>query len=178
MQSTPNLKITCWNSRGFSGAIPYLRKLLGENDIVAISEHWLHGNRLEQLYEATSKFYVCARASKFAAPENYGTSRGQGGGGGGVALYWRKDLVGVSEITNVIHDRICGIRLQTISGGVINIFSVYLPAIGCGEDYGAVLDDLAEILELREQGSLNIVCGDCNGDLGLAGGPRGVLPSE
>ena len=169
MQSTPKLKIACWNSRGFSGAIPYLRQLVKENDIVAISEHWLHGNRLNQLYEIASDVNICARASKAASAENYGVKRGQGG----VALVWKKHLGGASEITNVIHDRICGIRLQSDSGGVVNIFSVYLPAMGCGDDYAACIDDLAEILESREQGSTSVVCGDCNGDIGNLYGSRG-----
>ena len=35
------------------------------------------------------------------------------GGGGGVAIIWRSSIAGICEITNIIHDRICGIRLST-----------------------------------------------------------------
>ena len=171
MSSTPNLKITSWNARGFAGAVPYLRKLVKDNDIVAVSEHWLHGNKLNRLAEVSDKVNFCARASQFSKPENYGIKRGQGG----VALFWKKELVGVSEFTSIIHDRICGIRLQTERGGILNIFSVYLPAMGCGEDYGSCLDDMAEVLESRELESVSIICGDCNGDIGRnrgVGNPR------
>ena len=172
MKSTSSIKIACWNSRGFSGAIPYLRKLVKHNDIVAVAEHWLHGNKLNRLSEVSSEVNFCARASKFSDPECYGIRRGQGG----VALLWRKDLAGVSEFTSIIHDRICGIRLQTERGGIINIFSAYLPAVGCGEDYESCLDDLAEILESREQDSVSIICGDLNGDVGNRIEGRGKRP--
>ena len=170
MGSTNKIKIACWNSRGYTGAIPYLRKLTADNDIVAVSEHWLHGNKLNRLSEVSADFNFCARASKLSGPENYGVRRGQGG----VALFWRKSMIGIREFTSIIHDIICGIRLQTEHGGVLNIFSVYLPAMGCGEDYEACLDDLAEILESREHDSSSIICGDLNGDVGKEIGTRGL----
>ena len=169
MERGPNqLKIACWNSRGFSAAMPYLRKLLKENDVVAIAEHWLHDNRLSLLEDVASDIRVHGRASNFAKADNYGTKRGQGG----VALLWKSNLIGVTEISNIIHDRICGIRIATQDGGVLNVFSVYMPAQGCGEDLDVCLDDLAEILSSMEQGSTNVVCGDFNADMGSKGGPR------
>ena len=140
-----------------------------ENNIVAISEHWLHENRLGMFNEIAGDIRFCGRASNFAKADNYGTRRGQGG----VALLWKYNMVGVTEISNVIHDRICGIRIATKDGGTLNIFSVYLPAQGCGEDFEACLDDLAEIIESREQGSMNIIFGDFNADMGSLGGSRG-----
>ena len=59
-----------------------------------------------------------------------------------------------------------------IKGGVIYIYSVYLPAQGSGEDYNTVLDDLTEIIENREDRSSYIICGDTNADMGYLGGPR------
>ena len=93
-----------------------------------------------------------------------------------VAIIWRSSIAGICEITNIIHDRICGIRLSSDKGGIINIFSVYLPAQGSGEDLVSCLDDLAEILESREAGDLNIICGDFNADVGNEGGPRAPNP--
>ena len=49
---------------------------------------------------------------------------------------------------------------------------MYLPAQGSGEDFGAVLDDLAEMIEARGETSSFIICGDMNADLGHKGGPR------
>ena len=65
--------------------------------------------------------------------------------------------------SNIIHDRICGIRVPTSDSGIINVFAIYLPARGCGED----LESCLEILESREQGTQNILCGDFNADVGL-----------
>ena len=172
MQNHNSIKLACWNSRGFNTAIPYLRELIKENEILAIAEHWLHENKLSSFNDLCGDINFCGRASKFASAENYGTKRGQGG----VALVWNKNISGISEITNIIHDRICGIRFVTGEGGTINIFSVYLPAQGSGEELEACLDDLAEILESREAGDLNIVCGDFNADVGNQGGPRGIKP--
>ena len=67
----------------------------------------------------------------------------------------------------------CGIRLETKGGAIINIFSIYQPAQGSPEDFGTSIDDLCEIVESREMGSLSIICGDTNADLGTMGGPRG-----
>ena len=172
MQNHNQIKLACWNTRGFNTAIPYLRKLVHSNDIVAIAEHWLHENKLSSLNEIANDISFCGRASNFARAENFGTKRGQDG----VALLWKNDINGISEITDIIHDRICGIRLGTKDGGVVNIFAVYLPAQGSGEELGPCLDDLAEILYSREPGNLNIICGDFNAYLGSEGGPRGIKP--
>ena len=168
-------KICCWNMLGFAGSVPYLRYLCKRFDIVAVSEHWLHGNRLHKFNDISSDCAFHAVASKFATAENYGTKRGQGG----VALIWKKALGGISKIDKLIHDRICGIRLQTQNKRVFNIFSVYLPAQGSPECYSSCLDDLYDILDAGDPGSTAIVCGDMNGDLGKVGSQRGVgVPSR
>ena len=71
-------------TRGFAGAVPYLRKLVRDNDGVAEAEHWLHNNRLTKHSEVSNEVYVCGRSSKYASADNHGTKRGQGG----VALLW------------------------------------------------------------------------------------------
>ena len=168
MQREKYINIACWNTRGFNTAIPYLRELVDNNDIVAVAEHWLHECKLSRLEEISDKIVFCGRSSKFASDENYGAKRGQGG----VALLWKQDMVGVTVISNIIHDRICGIRVPTAECGVLNIYAVYLPAKGCGEDLETCIDDLAEILESSEQGAQNILCGDFNADVGRLGGCR------
>ena len=140
--------------------------------MVAVAEHWLHENQLSLLSQISDKVSICGRSSNAARAENYGTRCGQGG----VAILWRKSIGGggglVTEISNIIHDRICGIRISTVGGGVVNDFLVYMPAQGCGEDRDTCLDDLAEILSSREQGAINIVCGDFNADMGNRGGSK------
>ena len=136
--------------------------------MVAVAEHWLHDNRLALLGYISSEICYHGRSSNYAKAENYGTKRGQGG----VALIWKSNMSGVTEISNIIHDPICGIRVATKNGGILNIFSVYLPAQGGGEELQPCLDDLAEVIDSREQGSINVICGDFNADMGRKGGTR------
>ena len=162
------LRIANWNSRGFSAAVPYLRHILEINDIVSVSEHWLHRNQLYKLKEVDNDFNCLGRASKAATEAFYGVRRGSGG----VAIYWRKNISGVSPLLNVNHDRVCGIRLQTTNNCIMYVLSVYLPAAGSPEDLSSVLDELSGIIESLDEGSTCIVTGDFNGDIGTQGGPR------
>ena len=73
-----NIRLTTWNMRGMTAAIPYLKSILADNDIVTINEHWLHANRLDLLESLTSEFQVVARSSKYANSDSYGITRGQG----------------------------------------------------------------------------------------------------
>ena len=182
MNGKDTLKIACWNSRGFRSAVPYLRQLVEDYDVVGVCEHWLHGNRLCALEDVTSSHYVHARASDAASDAHYGSGRGQGG----IALFWRKELKSVSVIPNTLFDRACGIRFQNGAGGVCYIWCVYMPAMCADEDLGASLDVLSEIVEGRDPGAELIVLGDFNGDIGGVRGyntfrapsPRGVLVSD
>ena len=162
--------IGSWNARGYLSATPYLREKLRVVDILAVSEHWLHANRLGILSSISDSHEVHAHASRASSAENYGSRRGQGG----VAIFWRKDIPGISKVTDIIHDRICAIRLQTVDGQVFYFLSVYLPAQGANEGLEASLDELSEVIDSIEGGSHIIVCGDFNGDIGVLGGPRGV----
>ena len=162
------ISIVCWNTRGLVASLPYLNKLMVKNDIIAISEHWLHSNKLRTLNNISNDFNVIARSSKYADASEYGYKRGQGG----VALFWRKTLGGVSPITTIKHDRFCGMRLQCDDGRVLNILSVYMPSPGSPDDYNEVMDELADVINGMDEGSLTIVCVDFNGDVGHLGGPR------
>ena len=53
---TYDLKIAAWNSRGVAAAIPYIKTLLKENDIVVIEEHQLYDN---ELYKLRDICYSC-----------------------------------------------------------------------------------------------------------------------
>ena len=158
--------------RGFRSSVPYIRKLIAENDIVLLSEHWLHHNRLHLFNEYFNDVEVFARSSRFSDAEAYGGSRGQGG----VAILWGKYLNGVVPLVDLVHDRFCGIRVQLPEGAGLNIFSIYMPAVGCGEDLGCTLDELSGALESRPPGDITIIGGDFNGDIGREGGHRGTRP--
>ena len=166
------LRVACWNTRGFSAAIPCLRELLSKNDVVAISEHWLHNNRLNLLNEASDKFFTHGRASRNASEESYGLQRGMGG----VAIFWRKDMKGISKLETITHDRICGIRIQCQKGPAVVVLSVYMPASGSNDNLSVSLEELEGIIDSFEEETIPIICGDFNGNIGTSGGPRGTGP--
>ena len=149
-----------------------MQKLLTEVDVLAISEHWLHANRLEVLNGICDTHHVVARSSNSSAAEFFGSRRGQGG----VAIFWRKSIPGFSKVGEIIHDRVCVIRYQPKQGDVHFFLSVYLPAQGSDDDLATVLDEISEVIESREPGSHIILLGDFNGDVGKWGGPRSPRP--
>ena len=163
-----DIAIACWNTRGFLTSVPYLKQLLQNNDIIAISEHWLHANRLQDLNGISNEFNCISRASKHSGAEVYGIRRGQGG----VALFWRKSLAGASPMSDITHDHICGLRIQLKTGQVINIFSIYLPTQGSCDNFDITMDELVSIINSKEDHAFNIVAGDFNGDVGYLGGHR------
>ena len=162
------LSIAAWNSRGLVASVPYLRELMRSNDIICLSEHWLISNRLNSLGEISDDFNVIARASAHSDASKYGITRGQGG----VAILWRKSLSGISPMEQITHDRVCGIRTQTDSGLVLNIYSVYLPSPGCCDNFEVAIDEIAEVINTGETGTCTLLCGDFNADMGYMGGKR------
>ena len=163
-----NISLACWNSRGLTSALPYLNKLFKSHDFICISEHWQHANRLNTLNDISADFDVISRSSKHADSSKYGFSRGQGG----VALFWRRDIKGVTPVTSLTNDRICGVRFQPLSGRTINIYSIYLPSPGSSDSYESTLDDIAGLISEQSDGSLSIFCGDWNADMGYLGGQK------
>ena len=167
-----NITISSWNSRGLVAALPYLNKLMLTSDIITISEHWLQENRLNVLLEISNDFNVVARSSKHAGAGSYGSIRGQGG----VALLWRKSLAHITPISNLTHDRICGVRVPLQDGRTLLVYSVYLPSQGSKEDFRYVLDEIYDIVYNDNPNELCMICGDFNGDVGYLGGPRSTRP--
>ena len=156
------LNLACWNSRGMTTAVPYLRQLMETNDIIAVNEHWLHKNRLVFLELISENFLYHAIASNAAGAENFGLKRGQGG----VALFWRRGIKGISPITSIQHDRICGIRLNSPSHGLMVILSVYLPDSSSRDNFDMCLEQLFSIVDSMDDGARVIILGDFNADLG------------
>ena len=164
-----SLTISCWNSRGMASSIPYLLKLMKTNDIIALSEHWLYPNRLHVLNDISEEFSCIARSSRHCRSEHYG-KRGFGRGQGGVALLWKTSLNGISPMPEIVHDRVCGIRLQTRYGKVIIFLSVYFPS--SRNNYKEFSEELGAIIEDLEEGSSVVILGDFNGDVGNCFGTR------
>ena len=156
MDDVRELRIGCWNCIGFRSSAPYIVKLLENHDVLAISEHWLHNNRLRVLNELRQTHAVHAIASRHSSDEHNGSRRGQAG----VAIFWRKSISGFSAVTDIVHDRICALRYQDMDGNVIIFISVYMPAQGSPEDLATCLDDLSEIVETREIGARIVIAGD------------------
>ena len=169
MQSTKNLTTICtWNSRGLNSSIPYLRELIKSYDIILINEHWLHECRHNFVEQISASVNYIIRSSKYSSSESYGFKRGQGG----VMILWDKTISGITPINEIVHDRICAIRVQNVNGTVFNIYNVYMPAQGCADDLAVTLDELGAILDNSEANAYNIIGGDLNGDMGNLGGPR------
>ena len=159
------LDICTWNARGLNASIPYLRSLFKSNDIICVTEHWLHQNRLSKLNEISEKMSVFGRSSKFSQGESFGFSKGQGG----IALLWKDSFKSVFPLCQIDHDTICGIHIQTGNASTLNIFCVYLLSRGCEGDLQVNLDELSAILEGTKAGAHNIICGDFNADIGSKG---------
>ena len=168
-KSHNSLKIGCWNARGFSASVPFVREMLERNAVFMVNEHWLHFNKLHLLNEIDSNFNWHARASKFSSEERYGLKRGQGG----VAIFWNKNLNGISVIETLDHDRICAIRMENQNGTAFIFISVYLPANGSKENMSVIIDELAGFIDDLGHECIPIIAGDFNGHLGTLGGPRG-----
>ena len=75
------------------------------------------------------------------------------GGQGGVATFWRNNIAGISKVSDIIHDRICALRLQIDDTRVFYFISVYLPAQGASEDLDASIDELSVIVNSIEEGA-------------------------
>ena len=92
---------------------------------------------------------------------------------GGVAIFWKKTLSGISIVETLDHDRICAIRMENQNGSVFIFISVYMPASGSSESMSIIIDELSAFIDDLDDGCIPIIAGDFNGTLGAQGGPRG-----
>ena len=137
VESLNNINICTWNSWGLASSIPYLRALCLQYEVVCVTEHWLHQNRLQKLGDVSVDMNFWGRSSCHSMSEKYGYNKGQGG----VAILWNKKLHSIAPLCQIQHDRICTVRLQCDNSSIINIFCVYLPARGCADDIEITLDE-------------------------------------
>ena len=163
-----SISICVWNARGLKTSIPYIRELCKRYDLVLITEHWLHSNRLDELDGIAENVSYFGRASRHSGDEAYWVRRWQGG----VAILWNKNIISITPMHDYVHDRFCAVRIQNDNSAVFNIFCVYLPARGCSDDLTTTLDELCAVIENTEVGTRNIICGDMNADVGDMCGTR------
>jgi len=64
-----NLRIATYNLHGFNMGLGYLSDLCDRNDIVAVQEHWLPKNKLNQLCTVNSNFSAYGISSMDGATE-------------------------------------------------------------------------------------------------------------
>ena len=152
-----SLDIVAWNMRGFAGGKYYLKELVKNHDIIAISEHWLYPQEESRMPEWIPNNYECIiKCSQDLQPDNCNRVIGHAG----IGLCWKKSP-GWTNV-KVESDRICILRIPT-SKAVIFIVAVYLPPVGSKlANFHTVVDMLSHICEdLSGQGMVCII-GDFN----------------
>ena len=159
------IKITTWNCRGFSTAIPYLQFLQKRNsDIILLQEHWLWPFELDQLNTVLPGFSSFATSDSRLTAESNLTR-----GCGGVAFQWNSSLC-VSPVTTT-SDRVFAVEIE-LSGITLTVVNVYFPAYGCDEEYRECLSSLDDIVSSHSSNPM-LIAGDFNAHLGHLGGLRG-----
>lgn len=167
-----SLRITAWNSRGFTVAKPYLSDLLDQTDILALSEHKLYEHELSRLDGVSTDFISFGKSNNGLKISNYGRVPGHCG----VAVLWRKSISSyVKPLKAVGNDRICAIQLKLPQKESLCVISVYLPQTASRiADYQQNLDFLESIVtEFLLEGKV-IIVGDWNAHIGKESAIRGI----
>ena len=163
------LTITAWNCRGLATACPYLHKLFEcDSDIVILSEHWLWPFDLYKLESLHPSFFGFGCADRRLTDITHDRSRGYGG----VGVLWRKSL-DVFPISDIVFDRICGIKMKKDGETWLSIIGVSLPCADLGMDYYRdTLVDLEKIISDFTILGPVVVAGEFNAHLGKLWEPR------
>ena len=161
------LSIGTWNCRGIHTSTPYINKLLCDNEILVIQEHWLwpyESDFLQDINKDYSSFSV------FDARLNAESTLQRGCGG--VSILWKKGLK-VSPISTLSSDRICGINLSLDNNIVLSILGIYMPSSDQSiENYTEYLNDVDLFFSSLTSNDPVILVGDLNCHLGHLGGSR------
>ena len=172
--SRQTLTFSCWNclATGWATGVSYLDYLVkGGSDVIIICEHWLWPFELHKLDEFNHQYRGFGKSD----PRLSETSDTSMRACGGVGILWRKSL-GVTPITDIQSDRICGVRIKRSNGedqSWLSILGVYLPRLDLGiELYHESLVELEKVVSVSEQLGPVIIAGDFNAHLGPKWGPR------
>ena len=170
------LRLACLNVRGLFTNSDYVKMLLNDLDILAISEHWLHNYNLAQLQNLCCDFSFVANSSPQEEDSIYCVPK-LVRGHGGVALGWHSSLDRfITTLPFVNSCRMVGIELHSPLYHLF-IISVYLPSrSGCTDKFKEALDQLEGALMLLPEGADVVIMGDFNADLGHLGGPMSHSP--
>lgn len=67
------IQLSCWNCRGLSTSLPYLKSLLEEGSkIVVLSEHWLWPYELHKLSEIDEEYEAVGKSDSRLTEEREG----------------------------------------------------------------------------------------------------------
>ena len=145
----------------------YLQKLLSQNSIVCVQEHWLwefQKNWINQNFCGIESFVRCHDSNEPIT--NTHIPRGQSG----IAILWSKKLSDKITRLECGNERIQAIELNVGNGSKICLINTYLPTNkkDSEHNYCECLDVLHDILNRYEQSHQIILCGDLNGTLLLS----------
>ena len=125
----------------------FLEKLLKQNDIVYIQEHWLYNFDKHNLDMFCNDhgfdcFLKCLDDIDPLSPLQRPRSRG------GTGILWRKSLSRNIKVLPDGSDRICAIVCESRAYGYICILNVYLPCRGYKDSDDRFLNALDELREI------------------------------
>ena len=172
------LRLGCLNVRGIKANNDYVANLLGDLDILAISEHWLHSYDLHLLGLIHTEYNYIA-SSPHSQEDALTCAPRLKRGCGGVAILWRKAINNqVKKLTDFSNDRCVAIQLLS-TPRPLAIISTYLPCrSGCTDLFKEALDYVDSIINHLAYDHSVIVLGDLNADPGPDGGPLSTTPAN
>ena len=155
----------------FKTAQLYLKSIIDQFDILAISEHSLFQEQLGILKTATDGTYSYHAVSASDNPRIISGEQAHGG----VALLWKYSINDfVTPIKSIQSDRNVGIKCEFSGCRPLFILGVYLPSSNHTlDEFQECLDLLWALYESLSADGFVIVLGDVNSDFGNCLGVRG-----
>ncbi len=172
MEDSQSKMLTCaaWNMRGMGTSGPYMKQLLSEVDILALSEHKLFECELWKLADITRGVTAHAKSSDDLLDADCGSKPGHCG----VALMWKDDLSQyIRPVKTVGLDRICAVEVCFPGRKILTVIAVYLPHAACTiANYTEQLDSLETLVHERHLRGDVTILGDLNAHFGPDAGIR------
>ena len=141
-----------------------VNKLLEENQIILLQEHWLFQAQIHMIGELSNNINYAGKGVDIneqllliSMPRGYG----------GVAVLWRKDIDHTVKALTDGNERIQCIEITGDKSKLL-LMSAYLPAKGCKDhivEYQETIDQLFEIIQKYNSTHQILIGGDINEDL-------------
>lgn len=162
-----NLRIISHNCKNIKTCGPLIHKLLFNNDIILIQEHWLFQAQIHLINELHEQINYAAKGVDINDPLlPISMPRGHGG----VAIIWKKDIDHLVKPIQDGSEKLQAIEIQGTSGDCLLLISVYLPAKGSKNhelEYQECIDQLYELCQKYQESHKIIIGGDMNEDLNI-----------